>query len=280
MDPDPDRPLDPAHPSDLTVRLRSVLARPGGGCHLDEACTLLAAHFQVGADPDGTDLLAVRAELDALAAPITVPTLPAVVDHLVGVGFGGDASDYATPRSSMLPDVLRRRRGLPILLATVTVEVARRVGLPTAVVGMPGHVLVTTAGGPSGLADPFHRRGEISVAEARELFLQLHGVGATWDPSFLAPVSPPQVVARILANLANRYRSDRCHRRESVALGLRSLVPGVGPGEQAALASALARSGAFDRAASTMEALADAGGAGADPTALRQRATRWRARLN
>ncbi len=256
------------------------MRRPGVAGGLDEACTLVAAHFTVGTDGDGTDLTAVRTGLDELAVGIPTRTVAGVVDHLGGLGLGGGPSDYATPTSSMLPAVVRRRRGLPILLAVVTVEVARRVGVPAAVVGMPGHVLVSAADGTGVLADPFHRRRLLSADEARQLFVRLHGSAAHWDPSYLAPVDEAQVMARILANLANRYRADRQHRREAVALGLRSLVPGVGEGEQAVLASALARSGAFDRAAVTMEDLADAGGAGSDPDDLRNRATRWRARLN
>ncbi len=248
---------------------------------LDEACTLVAAHFAVGADADGTDLVAVRRGLDGLAEGAgRARGVAEVTEHLVGLGLGGDPSDYASPSSSMLPAVVRRRRGLPILLAVVTVEVARRLDVPAAVVGMPGHVLVRGGAGDDTLADPFHRRSRLGPRDAQSLFHRLHGTAAHWDRSYLAPVDEPQVVARILANLANRYRADRQHRREAVALGLRSLVPGVGAGEQAALASALARSGAFDRAAATMEELADAGGAGTDPDDLRSRAVRWRARLN
>ncbi len=277
---DRDLPLDPSHPSDLTARFAASLRRPEADRGLDEACTLVSAHFRVGADADGTDLTKVRSALDALAGDVPDPTVGAVVTHLVACGWGGDPADYATPDGSMLPSVLERRRGLPILLAVVAVEVARRVGASAAVVGMPGHVLVTSVGDPAVLADPFHRRTGLSAVDAQELFSRLHGSTATWDPSFLAPVDGRQVIARILANLANRFRADRQHRREAVALGLRSLVPGVAVGERAALASALARSGAFDRAAVTIEELADAGGAGADPGVLRQRATRWRARLN
>lgn len=277
---DRDLPLDPSHPSDLTARFAASLRLPEADRNLGQACALVAAHFCVGADADGTDLIAVCSELDALASGVPAPTVEAVVTHLVTCGWGGDPSDYATPEGSMLPSVLERRRGLPILLAVVTVEVARRVGVSAAVVGMPGHVLVTSVGERGVLADPFHRNSDVSAEEARDLFARLHGSTASWDPSFLAPVDARQVVARILANLANRFRADRHHRREAVALGLRSLVPGVGVGERAALASALARSGAFDRAAFTMEELADAGGAGADPDALRERASRWRARLN
>ena len=102
---------------------------------------------------------------------------------------------------------------------------------------------------PATLADPFHRAAHLTPDDARSLFARLHGERVGWDDSYLDPVGRREVVARILANLANRYRADRRHRSEAVALGLRSMVPGVARAEQSALASALARSGAFDRAA-------------------------------
>lgn len=280
MTSDHDLPLDPSHPSDLTARFAATLRAPDQECGLEEPCALLAAHFHVGSDSDGTDLRVVRKGLDALADGCPESTLAEVVAHLVARGVGGDASDYTRASSSMLPEVVVSRRGLPILLAVVTVEVARRVGVRAAVVGMPGHVLVASSDPSGDLADPFHRRTQLRPSDARDLFAAIHGSSDHWEPTFLDPIDRHEVVARILANLANRYRADRNHRREAVALGLRSLVPDVGAGEKAALASALARSGAFDRAASTMEELADAGGAGSDPDDLRNRAARWRARLN
>lgn len=266
------------HPAGLTARFAALLATDP--VPLEEACTLAAAHLAVGADPDGTDLTAVRSGLNELAKGVARPDVEGVVAHLVGLGLGGDPSDYASPVSSLLPDVVQRRRGLPILLAVVAVEVGRRVGAEVRVVGMPGHVLVSDGAVPPRLADPFHRRSTVSVGEARDLFVRLHRDPAGWRPDHLAPIDGSAVMARILANLANRYRTDGRHREEAVVLGLRLLVPGVPARERGALAAALARSGAFDRAAGELEALADAGGAGVDPDALRGKAERWRARLN
>ncbi len=279
--PDPGPPQRPPHPAGLTARF-AALVRPGTApLPLDEVCTVVAAHFAVGADGDGTDLSAVRAGLDDLAKGVEEPTVAGVVGHLLDLGLGGDPSDYASPASSFLPDVVRRRRGLPILLAVVAVEVGRRVGVEAHVVGMPGHVLVSDGTMPPGqLADPFHRRTRLTPADARVLYARVHGAEVPWDDGHLQPLGPRAVVARILANLANRYRTDSRHRDEAVALGLRSLVPGVPVAEKGTLAAALARSGAFDRAADELEALAAAGGAGMDPDALRGKAERWRARLN
>src|SRR3954452_22437815 len=71
-------------------------------------------------------------------------------------GFAGDAEHYDDPANSMLGLVLERRRGLPIALSVVYVEVARRAGVALAGVGLPGHYVVGHFGAsPPLLLDPF-----------------------------------------------------------------------------------------------------------------------------
>lgn len=73
-------------------------------------------------------------------------------------GFGGSDADYDDLRSSLLHEVLRRGRGLPILLSVVWCEVATRLGVEAVCLGLPGHVMVCL-GSPSGehvVVDPFH----------------------------------------------------------------------------------------------------------------------------
>jgi regulator of sirC expression with transglutaminase-like and TPR domain len=71
-------------------------------------------------------------------------------------GFAGDQAEYDHPDNSMLDLVLIRRRGLPILLSAVYVEVARRAGIQLAGVGLSGHFVVGHFGlDPPLLLDPF-----------------------------------------------------------------------------------------------------------------------------
>src|SRR3954471_24094697 len=71
-------------------------------------------------------------------------------------GFRGDSQQCAGPENSMHDRVLERRRGLPILLSIVYVEVARRAGVPLAGVGLPGHYVVGHFGAAEPLLlDPF-----------------------------------------------------------------------------------------------------------------------------
>src|SRR3954468_12144083 len=72
------------------------------------------------------------------------------------LGFAGDRERYDDPDNSMLDRVLSRRRGLPILLSVVYVEVARRAGVALGGHGFRAHPVVRRcAADPTVLIDPF-----------------------------------------------------------------------------------------------------------------------------
>src|SRR5712692_3228647 len=73
------------------------------------------------------------------------------------LGFRGNTQSYYEPRNSYLNEVLDRRTGLPILLATVAMAVGERAGLHVVGVGLPGHfVAKAIENGREVLFDPFH----------------------------------------------------------------------------------------------------------------------------
>jgi regulator of sirC expression with transglutaminase-like and TPR domain len=57
-------------------------------------------------------------------------------------GFTGNQERYDDPSNSFLSDVLERRTGIPITLAVVYMEVARRAGVHMDGVNFPGHFLM------------------------------------------------------------------------------------------------------------------------------------------
>ncbi len=61
-------------------------------------------------------------------------------------GFSGNRDRYDDPRNSFLNEVLERRTGIPIALAVVYLEVARRAGLRVAGINFPGHFLLRASG--------------------------------------------------------------------------------------------------------------------------------------
>ncbi|MFE1439336.1 tetratricopeptide repeat protein [Streptomyces sp. NPDC058739] len=180
-------------------------------------CLLVAAQADRTLDETGMD--AVQVELDELAGRLPYrPGSPhawaVALRELLGerLGFRGTPSDYQRLESSLLHDVLRRRRGLPILLSVVWIEVARRAGAPVYGVALPGHFVVGL--GPTGaqvLVDPFDG-GRVLTGPDAEL-LVAGATGAPLEPSMLVPSTPLEVVSRILNNIrvwaaARPERSD------------------------------------------------------------------------
>ena len=197
----------------------------------------LPAFAELAAAPDATmDLLALAmaaefrevdvatamASLDTLGADVSAAAqrtagspeevTAACTEVLGGVhGFEGDREHYDDPQNSMLDVVLRRRRGLPILLSVVYIEVARRAGIALSGVGLPGHFVVGQFGaGAPILLDPFDGGREISAAAA---------IGA------LRPWLPDEIAMRMLNNLVSSYskRGDLTHAIR--AAELRLLLP-------------------------------------------------------
>jgi regulator of sirC expression with transglutaminase-like and TPR domain len=185
---------------------------------LAEANLLISAE----ASPD-VDVAAALERVDGLAARSAAG---GVAETLRDEGFRGDAADYDDPRNSFLDQVLERRRGLPIALATLTLAVARRVGAPMEGIGMPGHFVVADLAGPEpAYLDPFDGWEPRTVDDLAAIVRRTSGLDLR--PEFLAPVDDRVVLARTLANLRGSYlrRRGLANALWTVELGL-ILQPG------------------------------------------------------
>ena len=58
------------------------------------------------------------------------------------LGFSGNANNFYAPENSYLNEVFRTRRGIPISIAVIWLELARGLGLQADGVSFPGHFLV------------------------------------------------------------------------------------------------------------------------------------------
>ncbi len=233
---------------------------------LGEACFVVAA--QLGhPTPIEEGMSALEALTDDTALAVLRATgstarkdLDDIGRHLFGtLGFTGDADVYYDVRNSMLPDVLRRRIGIPISLGIVLIEVAERLDVTATGVGMPGHFLVGEGAAPTRWIDAFDHGRWLDAAGAQQRFRAIHGEGATFDPAFLAPTPRPQILARVLANLAGIYRGIGDPTRLLRSLELRCDIPGVGqaPRAQVELAEAYVTVGRVDTAISVLDALTE-----------------------
>ncbi|MEE4298093.1 MAG: transglutaminase-like domain-containing protein, partial [Pseudomonadales bacterium] len=118
-----------------------------------------------------------------------------------GCGFGGDAEHYYEPDNSLIDRVLTTRRGIPISLAVVYVEVAARVGLDCEGVNFPGHFLVRAFGDEETLlVDPFAGT-VLDDAACLHLLRSTRGPDAELREEHFAAASPLVVLVRMLNNL-------------------------------------------------------------------------------
>ena len=205
----------------------------------DHRMSLLAGALLVARDAHpAPDLAEQAARIDELASPLLRLDLgafspgvqaAAIAEHLYGVcGFQGNASDYYDPRNSFLNDVLDRRLGIPISLAIVYVEVARRCGVTAHGVSFPGHFLVRVEQKSERplLVDPFHGGAILDRENLERVLRSATGSERDLDDSMLRPATVREILVRMLGNLRAIYASRGQHSRLLVVIDrIVELVP-------------------------------------------------------
>ena len=178
---------------------------------LDQAALLIGAW-----EYPQRDLVAYREHLDRIAHKVAPNVERAtnatgrahaisdwLFDHL---GFAGNTDDYYDPRNSFLCDVIDRRRGIPISLSVLYLEVARRVGVLAQGVNFPGHFLVRVAIEDAWLfLDPFSGGRALTPTDLEALLRKTTNPDAVLEPSVIAAASKRQILSRMLVNLAGIY---------------------------------------------------------------------------
>ena len=106
--------------------------------------------------------------------------------------------------------MLERRTGIPISLAVVYIEVARRGGLEVFGVSFPGHFLLRVpndAGNETGpiILDPFDGGRRLDDRACRALLHQHVGEDAAFDRTLLDSCTSRQILGRMLNNLKRTY---------------------------------------------------------------------------
>ena len=168
---------------------------------LDLAAIDIARFAYPSLEPDQ-----VLDRFDALAGEVTGDTHLAL-RRVIGIrhGIGGNVDDYDNPDNSFVNRVLETRRGIPITLSIVWMEVGRRAGMEMQGVGLPGHFVVYAAGQ---LVDPFHYGEAIGFDEAASLISTAIGGDPRLDRRWLEPVGVADIISRVLRNLENVHAPD------------------------------------------------------------------------
>ena len=127
------------------------------------------------------------------------------------LGFTGDTEQYDDPRNSYLPEVLERRKGLPITLTLVYKAVLERVGLSVAGVNAPGHFMAAVASHDPGqehgemIVDVFAGGRALTDSQAIERVGEVLGRPAPHDRSLLHHATHAQWLLRVIQNLRTTF---------------------------------------------------------------------------
>lgn len=122
-------------------------------------------------------------------------------------GFAGNVVDFYAPENNFLTSVLETRKGNPISLSVLYVEIARRCGVLAQGVNFPGHFLVRVGIEDAWMfLDPFGGGRALSPVELQQLAARHLGADAKLGPSLMAPANKRRIIARMLTNLQLQYQ--------------------------------------------------------------------------
>lgn len=191
----------------------------------DDEFPLFEAAASIAQDesPD-LDLQQLQSDMDLLQARLQrrmVPDMP-VLERLYALnqfffadlGFGGNVNNYYDPDNSYLSDVLRTRRGIPITLGLLWMELAQHVGLQVRGVAFPGHFMVKALLPPGQvLMDPFTGQSlsREELSERLEPYQRSQGLAEDDVPLalYLQAATPREIMARLLRNLKEIHQSQQ-----------------------------------------------------------------------
>ena len=130
------------------------------------------------------------------------------------LGFAANANDFANPDNSYIHRVLQTRRGIPISLAALWMELAWGIGLQVSGISFPGHFLVKVQL-PEGVLvqDPLTGQalGQAQLYEWLEPYQERWGMSQE-DMAplhlFLQPATGHDIVERMLRNLQVVYTQN------------------------------------------------------------------------
>jgi regulator of sirC expression with transglutaminase-like and TPR domain len=122
------------------------------------------------------------------------------------LGFAQDDSTPLRPQVALLNKVLERRRGQPLTLGLIALELARRLEIPMVGVNFPGHFLLRVQGADH-LLDPCGGR-RLYPNDCRELLQRQYGPNMKLGAEHLQTAEPAQMLQRLSRNLRQLHLTN------------------------------------------------------------------------
>ncbi|MBT2373630.1 SirB1 family protein [Pseudomonas fluorescens] len=179
---------------------------------LFEAALWMAAEHDPAVEP-----LAILHDFKELAQRINLgmPTLPPdelgqpLLRRMNDLGFAQDDYTPLRPAAALLDKVLQRKRGQPLALGLIALELARRLDIPMVGVNFPGHFLLRVPG-TDHLLDPCGGR-RLYPNDCRELLQRQYGPNLKLQADHLHTAEPREILQRLSRNLRQLHLSNDDH---------------------------------------------------------------------
>ena len=176
---------------------------------LFEAALWIAAEHDAAVHP-----LLILQDLNALEQQVSLgmPMLPAdelgqpLLRRLNDLGFAQDDFTPLRPAAALLDKVLQRKRGQPLAMGLIAMELARRLNIPMVGVNFPGHFLLRVDGADH-LLDPCGGR-RLYPNDCRDLLQRQYGPNLKLQADHLHTAAPRSILQRLSRNLRQLYLSS------------------------------------------------------------------------
>lgn len=124
--------------------------------------------------------------------------------------FRGNTEDFDNPENSYLNRVLRLRRGIPISVSTIWIDVASRLQWPVYGVNLPGHFLICFEGYEDRIwLDPFHGGERLTIDDCIHRVRRVCGDDREVTVGHLGPCNDRAILQRMLGNLLSIYARSK-----------------------------------------------------------------------
>jgi len=128
--------------------------------------------------------------------------------------FTGNIDNYYDPKNSFLNDVIDSRKGIPISLSVIYLEMAWKLGLEAAGVGFPGHFLVRIMEKDNPLyVDAFHKGRIMTAGECKDFWEDISEGEVEFQSSFLSSLGKREILSRMLRNLKSIYLEQKSYKK-------------------------------------------------------------------
>jgi len=201
------------HTQKYSQKWHDYIALPERDWSLIEMAFIVAEQLQAGADISFSrqSLEQLKLTLHERVSYIgsTSEKIQIVNNYLFNeLGFSANQNDYFNPDNSMLDHVIADRKGIPITLSLIYIELLSVAEIECSGINFPGHFLVgIKVSDHFHIYDAFRLGAELEKKDIKKM-LTNHHISIENDgelAAYLQPASNRQIIVRLLRNLKNFY---------------------------------------------------------------------------